>query len=89
MKVRFHCTDYELREGKSKKTNEPYSMGVVQGVFDVVQEDGKIRKQIGEAVLPRGHSVPVAGLNYDAEFGLQIGFDKKVAGRLVSLTLVK
>lgn len=83
MKSRIQILYVEEKKGTAKKSGQPYEMVVCQAA--VHQEGGKV--EAGELVLPKDHPKIVPGL-YDAEFGVSVGPDKRITGRLVQLTPV-
>lgn len=87
MQARIQVLSLESKSGRSKKTGNDYSMEVCQCVvYETV--DGQQKVQVGELVLPKDHPTVVPGM-YDATFGVSVGQDKRIGGRLLSLQPVK
>ena len=87
MKTRIQVLSVERKSGRSK-TGTDYQLDICQCVIHGIDEDGVEKLQVGELVLPKNHPVVVAGM-YDAEFGVSVGQDKRIGGRLVQLFPVK
>lgn len=84
MKARIQVLSVEHKQGRAKSGND-YSMHVCQCVVhEVDQETGAEKIQIGELVLPKNHPVVTPGM-YDGEFGISVGQDKRIGGRLIQL----
>jgi len=84
MKTRIQVLSVEHKQGRSKTGND-YNMDVCQCVVHGVDQDtGVERVQIGELLLPKNHPVVTPGM-YDGEFGISVGQDKKISGRLIQL----
>jgi len=87
MKSRIQVLSVENKSGRGKSGND-YNMNICQCiVHDVDQSSGNEKQIIGELVLPKNHPVVVPG-NYDGEFGINVGMDKRITGRLIQLTPV-
>lgn len=85
MKSKIQVLSVEHREGRSKTGND-YSLHICQCIVtDVDSETGIERPLIGELILPKGHDVVTAGM-YEGEFGISVGQDKRIGGRLIKLT---
>lgn len=87
MKTRIQVLSVEHKSGRSKTGND-YNMHVCQCIVHGVDDDGVEHLQIGELVLPKGHDTVKPGM-YDGEFGISVGQDKRIGGRLLQLTAVK
>lgn len=83
MKARIQVLSVEHRSGRSK-TGSDYSLHICQCVVREVDADGVEKIQVGELVLPKGHPEVKAG-DYDGEFGIAVGQDKRIGGRLIQL----
>lgn len=83
MKARIQVLSVEHKSGRAKSGND-YSMYVCQCVVHEIDGDGVERIQIGELVLPKNHPVVTPGM-YDGEFGISVGQDKRIGGRLIQL----
>lgn len=88
MKTRIQVLSVENKSGRSAKSGKDYSMNVCQCVVHGVDDDGVEKIQIGELVLPKDHPAVVPGM-YDGEFGISVGQDKRIGGRLLQLTAVR
>ena len=86
MKAKIEVLSVENRSGRSKTGND-YNMNICQCVVHAVDDDGVLKPQIGELVLPKGHAPVTAGM-YEGEFGISIGQDKRIGGRLLQLVQV-
>jgi hypothetical protein len=79
--IRIHITASELREGVAKRTNNPYKMVQIQGIY----EQGNDR-QIFRTVLPSGSDVPAPGI-YLADFEPVVDMSSmELGGRITKLT---
>jgi len=84
MKTRIQVLSVEHKQGRSKTGND-YSLDICQCVVHGVDEaTGAEKMQIGELMLPKNHPVVTPGM-YDGEFGISVGQDKKISGRLLQL----
>ena len=86
MKARIQVLSVEHRSGRSK-TGSDYSLHICQCVVREIDADGVEKIQVGELVLPKGHSEVRPG-DYDGEFGIAVGQDKRIGGRLIQLVPV-
>lgn len=87
MKTRIQVLSVEHKSGRSKTGND-YSMHVCQCVVHGVDDDGVEHVQIGELVLPKNHAPVTPGM-YEGEFGISVGQDKRIGGRLLQLTAMR
>lgn len=88
MKTRIQVLSVEHKSGRAKSGND-YSMDVAQCVvFDADQKTGEEKILVGELVLPKGHAPVSAGM-YEGEFGIAVGQDKRIGGRLLQLIAIK
>jgi len=88
MKSRIQVLSVEHKSGRAKSGND-YSMDVAQCVvYDIDQKSGEEKILVGELVLPKGHAPVTAGM-YEGEFGIAVGQDKRIGGRLIQLTAIK
>lgn len=84
MKTRIQVLSVEHKQGRSKTGND-YSIDLCQCVVHGVDlETGAEKIQIGELMLPKNHPKITPGM-YDGEFGISVGQDKKISGRLLQL----
>ncbi|NOT99429.1 MAG: hypothetical protein HOO97_10115 [Sideroxydans sp.] len=83
MKTNIQVISTENRKGRSKTGND-YDMNICQCVVHEETPEG-LQKKIGELVLPKGHPVVSEGM-YEGHFGISIGQDKRISGRLIQLT---
>jgi len=83
MKARIQVLSVEHKSGRSK-TGTDYSLHICQCVVHEVDADGVEKIQIGELVLPKNHPTVLPGM-YDGEFGIAVGQDKRIGGRLLQL----
>ena len=85
MKTELEIFDIAVTKGVSKKTNQPYELCEAQCKADVVDpETGETKPRVGVIMLPNKFKDISAG-TYIAEFGIQIGFDKRIGGQIVNL----
>src|SRR5512139_2955869 len=87
MKTKIQVLSVENRSGRSKTGND-YNMNICQCVVHGVDDDGVEKIQIGELVLPKNHAQVVPGM-YEGEFGIYVGQDKRIGGRLLQLTAIR
>jgi hypothetical protein len=80
MKTRIQVLAVETKQGVSRKGGQPYKMDVCKCV---VFKEGA-QPDVGELVLPKDHPPVTPGM-YDGEFGVSVGFDKRISGQLVRL----
>jgi hypothetical protein len=78
LNTRIQVLSLTKKEGVGKKSGAFYSMVICQCVVLGAEI------QVGELVLPKDHPPIVPGI-YDAEFGVQVGQDKRISGQLVQL----
>ena len=83
MKTRIQVLSVENKSGRSKAGTD-YSLDICQCVVYGLDADGVEKIQIGELVLPKNHPVVTPGM-YDGEFGISVGQDKRIGGRLIQL----
>lgn len=84
MKTRIQVLSVENKSGRSKTGND-YNMNICQCVVhEIDPQTGLERQLIGELVLPKNHPQVSPGM-YDGEFGISVGQDKRIGGRLVQL----
>lgn len=83
MRARVQVLSVERKAGRSKQGND-YQLDICQCVVHGQDDDGKERVQVGELVLPKNHPNVTPGM-YDAEFGISVGQDKRIGGRLLQL----
>lgn len=89
MKTKIEVLSIENKSGRSKSTGNDYSMNVCQCVVHHADTGtGEEKKQVGELVLPKDHPEVKPGM-YEADFGVSIGQDKRITGRLLQLTPVR
>lgn len=84
MKTNIQVLSTENRKGRSKTTGNDYSMNICQCVVYEETPQGTTPK-IGELILPKDHPEVSAGM-YEGHFGISIGQDKRITGRLIQLT---
>lgn len=85
MKAKIEVLSVEHRQGRSK-TGSDYSLHICQCVVhDVDAATGEVSPKIGELILPKGHPEVKPGL-YEGDFGISVGQDKRIGGRLIQLT---
>lgn len=83
MKTRIQVLSVSERKGN--KNGKDWVMYVCQCVaYPIDPDTGREIIRVGELVLPKGHDVVTPG-DYDAEFGIVVGYDKQIGGRLVRL----
>lgn len=87
MKTRIQVLSIENKSGRSKATGNDYSMNVCQCVVYDIDGDGVEKILVGELVLPKNHPEVKPGM-YEGEFGISVGQDKRIGGRLLHLTPV-
>lgn len=84
MKARIQVLSVEHKQGRSKTGND-FNMHICQCVVhETDATTGEEKIQIGELVLPKNHPVVTPGM-YDGEFGISVGQDKRIGGRLIQL----
>ena len=84
MKTRIQVLSLEHKSGRAKSGND-YAMDVAQCVvFDADLKTGEEKILVGELVLPKGHAAVPPGM-YEGEFGISVGQDKRIGGRLLQL----
>lgn len=84
MRTRIQVISVENKNGRSKTGND-YNMNIAQCIaYDIDQTTGAERPLIGELVLPKNHPVVTPGM-YEGEFGISVGQDKRIGGRLIQL----
>jgi hypothetical protein len=84
MRTKIQVLSVENKSGRAKSGND-YNMNICQCiVHDVDQTTGAEKQLIGELVLPKNHPVIVPG-TYEGEFGISVGQDKRIGGRLLQL----
>lgn len=87
MKTQIEVLSVENRSGRSKQGND-YSLEICQCIVREPDADGVLKIQIGELILPKGHPTVTPG-HYLGEFGISVGQDKRIGGRLIQLTPVQ
>lgn len=87
MKTQIEVLSVENKAGRSK-TGSDYSLDICQCVVREPDADGVVKIQIGELVLPKNHPTVTPG-HYLGEFGISVGQDKRISGRLIQLTPVQ
>jgi len=84
MKARIEVLSTETRSGN--KNGKDWSMVVCQCVANVLDlKTGQEKISVGELILPKGHEPITAGV-FEGEFGISVGQDKQIGGRLLRLT---
>lgn len=84
MKTRIQVISVENKAGRSKTGND-YNMNICQCIaYDIDPTTGAERPLIGELVLPKNHPTVLPGM-YEGEFGISVGQDKRIGGRLIQL----
>jgi hypothetical protein len=84
MRTKIQVLSVENKSGRAKTGND-YNMNICQCiVHEIDQVTGGEKQLIGELVLPKNHPVVSPGM-YEAEFGISVGQDKRIGGRLVQL----
>lgn len=84
MKTKIEVLSVEHKSGRSK-TGTDYSLDICQCIVRDVDLDGAEKIQIGELVLPKNHPTVTPG-QYEGTFGISVGQDKRIGGRLIMLT---
>ena len=84
MKTKIEVLSVEHKSGRSKSGTD-YSLDICQCVVRDVDPDGVEKIQIGELVLPKNHPAVSPG-HYEGTFGISVGQDKRIGGRLIMLT---
>lgn len=83
MKTRIQVLSVENKAGRGKSGND-YNMDIAQCVVFNIDADGVEKIIVGELVLPKNHPKVSPGM-FEGEFGISVGQDKRIGGRLVSL----
>lgn len=83
MKTRIQVLSVENKAGRAKSGND-YNMDIAQCVVYDIDNDGVEKILVGELVLPKNHPKVSAGM-YEGEFGISVGQDKRIGGRLIQL----
>ncbi len=83
MQAKIQVLSVENRSGRSRQGTD-YNLNMCQCIARIPDEHGEEKIQVGELVLPKGHAEVKPG-DYLGEFGLAIGQDKRIGGRLIRL----
>lgn len=87
MKARIEVLSVEKKSGRSKQGND-YNLTICQCVVRAVDDDGVEKVQVGELMLPKDHDDVKPG-NFEGEFGISVGQDKRIGGRLIRLVPIR
>ncbi len=85
MQLRIQIIRVEIRQGMSKRTGQPYRMGIAQCVYHAPNPTtGEIEASVGALNLPRGQEDTLPG-NYVATMTLVTDREGRVAGAIAKL----
>lgn len=83
-RTKIQVLSVENKQGRSK-TGADYNLNICQCIAYVPDVDtGEEKQMIGELMLPKGHPEVKPGM-YEGEFGISVGQDKRIGGRLIQL----